>query len=128
MSLNIRIRTARLGVRLTQAELARRLNVTRTAVVNWESATNRSRPSSERLEEICRQTNVAWEWLATGRGPTSLSIDSILAADAELIDDPTERRLLQAFRARSSHIKQAVLTLLEAGGVMPRGGDRKSQL
>ena len=115
MKLNIRIRTARLRAGLTQTALAQRLGVSRTAVVNWESGSNRARPSAERLEEICRITGVAWEWLATGRGQATLSADSILAVDAEFVDDPVERRLLQAFRDRDPSIKQAILTLLEAG-------------
>lgn len=126
MGLNVRIRTARLRAGLTQAELARRLGVTRTAVVNWESATSRSRPSSGRLEEISRQTSVAWEWLATGRGHVTLSSESVLAADAELVDDPVERRLLQAFRGRDTAIRQAVLTLLESGGAMTRVMDKRA--
>ena len=115
MKLNIRIRTARLRAGLTQTALAQRVGVSRTAVVNWESGSNRARPSAERLEEVCRITGVAWEWLATGRGQATLSADSILAVDAEFVDDPVERRLLQAFRDRDPSIKQAILTLLEAG-------------
>lgn len=115
MKLNVRIRTARLRAGLTQTSLAERLGVSRTAVVNWESGANRARPSGERLEEICRITDVAWEWLATGRGQATLSADSILAVDAEFVDDPIERRLLQAFRERNANVKQAILTLLEKG-------------
>lgn len=115
MKLSVRIRTARLRAGMTQSDLAQRLGVSRTAVVNWESGTNRARPSSERLEEICRLTEVAWEWLATGRGQSALSEENRLAVDGELVEDPIERRLLQAFRGRDARIKQAVLTLLEVG-------------
>jgi Predicted transcriptional regulators len=122
MKLSVRIRTARLRAGMTQSELAQHLGVSRTAVVNWESGTNRARPSGERLEEICRLTGVAWEWLATGRGQAALSDENQLAVDAELVDDPIERRLLQAFRSRDAVVRQAVLTLLETGnpGVHPR--------
>lgn len=113
MKLNVRIRTARLRAGLTQTNLAQRLGVSRTAVVNWESASNRARPSGERLEGICRITGVAWEWLATGRGQATLTADSILAVDAEFVEDPIERRLLQAFRDRGANVQQAILTLLE---------------
>lgn len=115
MKLNVRIRTARLRAGMTQTTLAQHLGVSRTAVVNWESGSNRARPSGERLEDICRLTGMAWEWLATGRGQATLSADSILAVDAEFVDDPIERRLLQAFRERDANVKQAILTLLEVG-------------
>lgn len=120
MKLSVRIRTARLRAGLTQSDLAQKLGVSRTAVVNWESGTNPARPSGERLEGISHLTGVAWEWLATGRGAATLSPDSILAADAELVDDPVERRLLQAFRSRDANVRQAVLILLEAGIVVSR--------
>ena len=115
LKLNVRIRTARLRAGMTQSQMAGHLGVSRTAVVNWESVTNRARPSGERLETISRVTGVAWEWLATGRGQSTLSADSILAVDAEWVEDPIERRLLEAFRCRDSQFQQAVLTLLEAG-------------
>ncbi|MCD9086226.1 helix-turn-helix transcriptional regulator [Stenotrophomonas sp. SY1] len=120
MKLSVRIRTARVRAGLTQTDLAKRLGISRTAVVNWESEANRARPSGERLEEISHLTNVAWEWLATGRGQARLSSDGINALDAELIDDPIERRLLKAFRERNAHIKQAVLVLLEASSPVGR--------
>lgn len=99
---------------LTQSELAQCVGVGRTAVVNWESEANRARPSSERLEEICRHTGVSWEWLATGRGLARPSEDDTLAADAELVIDPIERRLLTAFRAGNAKFKLALISLLEA--------------
>lgn len=120
MQLNVRIRTARLRANLTQAQLARQIGVTRTAVVNWESGTNPARPTGKRLEKICRLTEVSWEWLATGRGQAKLSPDTIPAVDAELVDDLIERRLLQAFRGRDVQTRQAVLTLLEAGSPRSR--------
>lgn len=113
MKLNVRIRTARLRAGLTQSDLAQRLGISRTAVVNWESASNRARPSSERLEEICRLTGVTWEWLATGRGRATMSTDIILAADAEFVEDPIERRVLQAYRSCNGTSKQALLALVE---------------
>jgi transcriptional regulator with XRE-family HTH domain len=114
MKLSVRIRTARMRAGLSQSELAQRIGVGRTAVVNWESETNRGRPSSERLEEICRQTGVSWEWLATGRGHATPSLETTLAVDAELVEDPIERRLLQAFRNGNSRFRRALIALLEA--------------
>lgn len=114
MNLSTRIRTARMRAGLSQADVAARLGVSRAAVSNWESNTLRVRPSSQRLEEIAVLTGVAWEWLATGRGPASPSGEHIAAVDAEWVEDPIERRMLQAFRAASSEVKQALLLMAEA--------------
>ena len=113
--LGIRIRTARLRAGLSQSGLAKQLGVSRTAVANWESSTIRIRPASERLEAISRLTNTSWEWLATGRGQAALDPDTTLAVDLDLVDDPIERRLLQAFRHGGNDFRQALLMLAEAG-------------
>ncbi len=122
MKLSTRIRTARTRARMSQAELAELLGVSRSAVGNWESARGRVSPSSERLSELALATGVSYEWLATGRGTPLAPIDGIPAADAEFVDDPGERRLLQAFRACSDQFKQAILVVVEAQ--LPQRGRR----
>lgn len=117
MTLSIRIRTSRLRARLSQNTMATQLGVSRTAVANWESGSQPTRPSSKRLEGISKLTNVSWEWLATGRGQIALPACEAAAADAELVEDPVERRLLEAFRAKDDRIKMAVLTLLETSSI-----------
>lgn len=114
MKLSTRIRTARTRAGMSQGELAEALGVSRSAVGNWESAKGRVSPSSERLSELALATGVSYEWLATGRGTPLAPIDGIPAADAEFVDDPIERRLLQAFRSGSDQFKQAILVVLEA--------------
>lgn len=112
-SLGIRIRMARQRKKMTQGKLAAELRVSRSAVGNWESVTGIS-PSSARLIAIALATEVSYEWLATGRGEPSLCEDWTPAADAELVDDPVERRLLQAFRHARSATRRMVLQMLEA--------------
>lgn len=114
MKLSTRIRTARMRARISQAELAEQLGVSRSAVGNWESAKGRVSPSSERLAELALATGVSYEWLATGRGTSLALIDGIPAADAEVVDDPVERRLLQAFRGCGEQFKQAILVVIES--------------
>ena len=114
MKLSTRIRTARTRAGMSQGELAEALGVSRSAVGNWESAKGRVSPSSERLSELALATGVSYEWLATGRGTPLAPIDGIPAADAEFVDDPIERRLLQALRSGSDQFKQAILVVLEA--------------
>ncbi len=114
MMLNIRIRKARLIAGLTQAELATILDVGRTAVANWERAGN-TRPCTFRLEKIALVTQVSHEWLATGRGKMTYQqdLDQIPAIDADMVDDPVERRLLHAFRASPSRIRRQVIEIIE---------------
>src|SRR3546814_2971201 len=65
-----RIRLASRGCALSQVQLARRLDVQRSAVANWESGA--SSPSSAHREHLARVLDVTNEWLATGRGEMAL--------------------------------------------------------
>jgi transcriptional regulator with XRE-family HTH domain len=98
--LSPRIRKARTAAHLTQSELARRVGVSRAAVANWEHG-DRGQPATERLLRIALATDVAYEWLATGRGRmhSATEPEPVLALDVELVEDPLEMRLLRAFRA-----------------------------
>lgn len=113
--LSVRIRTARVRAGLSQKDLAGLVGVSRTAVSNWESNACIVRPSIERLEVICRSTNVSCEWLATGRGSVYLEPQEIPVLDAEMVDDLVERRLLRAFRSIDTELKKALLTMAESG-------------
>jgi transcriptional regulator with XRE-family HTH domain len=83
-ALSLRIRKARSAAGLTQAELARRVGVKRSAVTQWEHPSG-TRPSVDHLIEIAMQTDTMFEWLATGRGP-SVSADPD-AAPAVMIEE-----------------------------------------
>lgn len=106
-----RIRKARRLAAMTQAELAARLGVSRSAVANWESATG-IWPASARLLAIAVRTGVSYEWLATGRG-VSDEPDDVVAIAGELVDDPQELRLLRAFRGCRAHIRRALVDMAE---------------
>ena len=101
MSADNRIRQARRHAGLSQAGLAAAVGVQRSAVSHWEAA-NGKNPSVRNLRGIASVTGVQFEWLATGRGPMGLShdveLDAVAAADALLVDDVLELRLLRAFR------------------------------
>ena len=96
-----RIRLARRHAGLSQAALAHAVGVQRSAVSHWEATPGKS-PSASHLREAAMATGVQYEWLATGRGRMTLSqdvaMDSVAAADAMLVDDPLELRLLAALR------------------------------
>lgn len=60
---------------------------------------------------------VTFEWLATGRGKMQLSedavLDSVSAADAILVEDLLELRLIQAFREASPRTRIALVEIME---------------
>ena len=118
-----RIRTARRKVGLSQEALAASLGVQRSAVSNWECAEGAS-PTVTNMLQLAKTTQVAFEWLATGRGPMALAHDSLLdvsAVDADLVDDPQERRLLHAYRSASTRMRATLLELVEEMAMLRTG-------
>lgn len=111
-----RIRLARRHAGLSQAALGAAVGVQRSAVSHWEASMGKS-PSAVHLREIALATGVQFEWLATGRGKMNLSeevaMDSVAAADALLIDDPLELRLIAAFRDASARARAPLVELAE---------------
>lgn len=110
-----RIRVARRQAGWSQQQLAEQLGVQRSAVANWE-ASGGAHPSSANLERLANLLHIAHEWLATGRGEMRLPEHwhGVPAADAELIEDPAERRLLKAWRAMPVKPRVAFLDLMES--------------
>lgn len=123
MELSMRIRIARQRACMSQEMLAGRLGVTRGAVANWECSVG-AQPATSRLERLAHVTRVRFEWLATGRGPLAWEADpdDIPALDAELVHDPLERRLLQAFRCGGRETRRLLLGLADAqlASIQPR--------
>lgn len=101
MTAQQRIRLARRHAALSQAQLAEAAGVQRSAVSHWETPQGKN-PSVKHLREVALATGVQFEWLATGRGEMGLSADtvhaSVAAAEALLVDDPLELRLIVALR------------------------------
>jgi transcriptional regulator with XRE-family HTH domain len=115
MKLAARIRVARRKAGLSQQKLAAVIGVQRSAVANWESVDG-AKPAIANLILVATTTHVCFDWLATGRGEMQLSpykYDS-LVVDAELIEDPGERRLLRAWRRLPAQMKVLMLELAEA--------------
>lgn len=107
MTLKARIRKARLLKGLSQTVLSSKLKVSRSAVANWESGN--TAPSTAHLAQLSLATDVSHEWLATGRGLPALQEEWTPAVDAEIIDDPDERRLLHAYREGTKAARRRVL-------------------
>ena len=124
MTPHARIRLARRHVGLTQTALAAAVGVQRSAVSHWESAQGKH-PKTSHMRQIALVTSVQFEWLATGRGRMTLEpdtqMDSIAAADAILVEDLLEMRLLHAFRDASARARIAVVEIVEQLAVRRAG-------
>ncbi|NUO77855.1 helix-turn-helix domain-containing protein [Lysobacter sp. 5GHs7-4] len=111
-----RIRLARRHAGMSQAALGAAVGVQRSAVGHWESAQGKF-PSVAHLREVALITGVQFEWLATGRGKMNLSadteMDSVAAAEALLVDDPLELRLIVAFRDTPTKSKAPLVEIAE---------------
>jgi len=114
VSIFTRVRRARTSASLTQAELARRVGVERSAVTQWEHP-NGTTPSVDHLATVAMQTGVCFEWLATGRGPRMPeegAFDSAVAME-EFARDAIESQALLALRRLSFRKRSAAVQIIE---------------
>ena len=111
-----RIRLARRAAGMSQNQLAQAVGVQRSAVSHWEAPLGKN-PSVSHLRGIALVAGTQFEWLATGRGEMPLSkdmqLDSIATAEALLIEDPLEFRLVEAFRAAPLRTRLSLLEVME---------------
>lgn len=109
-----RVRRARTQAALTQSELARRLGVQRSAVTQWECEGGTT-PSVCHLAQVACETQVCFEWLATGRGPCSPDAGAFdLAVIVEdFARDALESRILLGLRRVSEQKREAVMRVVE---------------
>jgi transcriptional regulator with XRE-family HTH domain len=108
-SLSDRVRQARMRANMTKAELARRIGVCLSAAVQWEHPKGTS-PTVANLARIASACEVAFEWLATGRGPLTLVVDGPESAPVSaLAIDPFEERLLRNAREVPPHQRELLI-------------------
>lgn len=109
-----RIRQARLGAGLSQAQVAERLGVTRSACSQWESAAGTA-PRRERLQQLAELLDVSYEWLTigqTGGLGTGKVVESAAAYEVGL--KPDERELLRLFGRINRGSQLALLEFLRS--------------
>ena len=127
MNFAFRSRRARRISGLSQARLAAMIGVGRTAVANWEGAAG-FLPSTGHLLAHARATGVAFEWLATGRGPMRLAHDPgddvPAVAGVLLVECPRERAFLMDFRVASANAQSFALEVVRESAHR-RGGRRR---
>ena len=128
MTAQQRIRLARRHAGLSQSALAQAVGVQRSAVSHWEAIEGKS-PSMANLRRVATVTGVQFEWLGTGRGRLALSqddaLDTVAAADATLVDDAFEMRLLAAFRALPARSRAPLVELMEQMAELRTGRARR---
>lgn len=112
-----RIRRARTRAGLSQAELAARLGIRRSAVTQWEHPQG-TRPSVEHLIRIATETATGFEWLATGRGDSQLdALDTTPALRRdEFAGDELEAQALGHLRRMGIAKKRMAVAILETIG------------
>jgi len=112
-----RIRQARLESSPSQAALAEKIGIQRSAVAQWERI-NGSRPTVDNLCKIATIAGVRFEWLATGRGQRTLVTgeDNSLEKEVQLMfvaGTDCEIRTLIAMRKLTVHENHAITELAE---------------
>jgi transcriptional regulator with XRE-family HTH domain len=130
LSLASRICQARRSAGLSQAKLAARIGVQRTAVGQWERR-NGSHPNTEHMIQVASICGVAFEWLATGRGAkwADGSIEEVSALQLNYYaHDELEERLLLALRQLPYRERIPLVALVEAISLRPvePGDDSRS--
>jgi transcriptional regulator with XRE-family HTH domain len=107
--LSDRVRDARVRAKLSKAELSRRVGVCLSAAVQWEHP-NGTSPTVANLARIADIADVAFEWLATGRGPMAPVIpESDPTQPIAIRVDAFEERLLRAVREIPTHQHDLVI-------------------
>jgi len=121
--LYLRIREARARVDLSQEDLAADLGVSRGAVAQWEMVEGTC-PNVENLIALARRTGLAFEYLATGRGPKiqGQPIDAIADDDSPYaMLSPQQAALLEWFDRLGKRQQAGLFDLV---GIGRRGGTK----
>lgn len=114
-SMPVRIRRARTSASMTQADIARRLGVSRSAVTQWERS-NGTAPSVEHLLQLACETGVCFEWLATGRGnwrPVESALDTAALLIQDFASDEQESRALNGMKRLNGRKKEVAASIIE---------------
>jgi transcriptional regulator with XRE-family HTH domain len=115
MDMNDRISLARKEAGFNKSELARNLDVTPTSCSSWELPSdnrNNSRPSVNNLGRLALILNVRFEWLATGRGPMSLTPTARSQPKTPLSQSDRAQSLLSLYRMLPASQRSSMLDFI----------------
>lgn len=104
-TLAARIRAARIGIGLSQTELAKALHVNRSTVGHWEREEGFS-PSMDHLRAMSRIMGVSLNWLVQG-------IDPIVEPCAGTVRASLESRLVSLSRHLPTSFLASLVALME---------------
>ena len=111
------LKKLRLQKGVTQQEIAKILDVDRTAYVKWE--TGKNYPSVDLLQKLAQYFDVTVDYLL------GLSKDPITqkqpSAEAEGNKELAE--IMALYRSAPDELKKAAVAVLKSGGQPPKGGD-----
>lgn len=110
-----RIRRVRVQAKINQAELARKVGVTSSAVAQWESTTG-TQPSLKYIVEIARLCGASLEWIVTGEGRMrhrDRAVDNDVLVAAVFAHDLTEENLLIEFRRMPTAARRLLVNLIQ---------------
>jgi transcriptional regulator with XRE-family HTH domain len=112
---------------LTQAQLAAMLNLSRSAIAQWECASG-SMPSTASFAALAAALDCSFEWLVTGKGPrlakNRTGVSSECCSDNTVMSryfarSDEEEQLIEAFRELDAFDRAAVVTLMETLSARP---------
>lgn len=82
-AINKKIKTLRSASGMTQADLARRLNITRASVNAWEMGV--SNPSTEFVIEMAKIFGVSTDYLLDMPTASSIDVQGLAVADVDIV-------------------------------------------
>lgn len=107
---------ARRWAKMSRADLAERVGVSKGAAAQWEHP-HGTNPTLENLVSAAEAMGVSFEWLATGAGLPHPQDREILAASlSEFAHDYSESELLLLWRQLVPRAREHLLGLLTAIG------------
>ena len=112
-TLQQRITQARKSRKLSQANLAERLGITRTACSHWE--TGRAKPSTKHIEKIAETLAVDAHWLISGKKRRTVEshaeTDKPLGSDSKTVLVETQAGYQATFDKETLKVAEAYFSL-----------------
>lgn len=102
-----RLKEKRLERRLTQAAIANKVGVKRSAVSQWES--DETQPKGKNLTKLCKILDCDIDWIQTGKAKEKESILDGLSAQAVMVI----RRIAELDKANDDRVEATKILLGE---------------
>ncbi|WP_302652335.1 helix-turn-helix transcriptional regulator [uncultured Clostridium sp.] len=107
--MNERLKIIRLKLKLTQDDFAKKINVTRSAISNYEKGTRNI--MNRVIADICREFNVNEEWIRHGTG--EMFIQNINNTQGGTLMDNELLNILKSIQTKIDSIENKVISIEE---------------